>query len=284
MDNELHESRDSKFIPMTSITSRSGEEVINDVFYYTDQIVNISFIGFPERGNWVLVDAGLPDAAPEILSVVEKRFEGRKPSAIMLTHGHFDHVGGLVDLVQKWDVPVYAHELELPYLTGEKSYPVPDATVEGGVLAKISPMYPNEPINLGDNVQVFPEDRSIPGMDDWKWIHTPGHSPGHVSLFRESDRMLLSGDACITVKQDSFYNVFMQNEEIHGPPRYLTTDWQVAWDSVKKLDALQPKVIVPGHGRDMEGEELKKGLRKLATDFDKLAIPDYGHYVDGMEH
>ncbi|MDY0395290.1 MBL fold metallo-hydrolase [Virgibacillus halophilus] len=39
----------------------------------------------------------------------------------MLTHGHFDHVGGLVDLVKEWEVPVYAHSLEFPYLTGKKS-------------------------------------------------------------------------------------------------------------------------------------------------------------------
>src|SRR5699024_901197 len=285
MDNEMHESEDNKFIPMTSITSQMGEEVINDIFYYTDQIVNVSFIGYPKEGEWFLIDAGLPYAAEEIMSVATERFgEGSKPKAIILTHAHFDHVGGLVELVKAWEVPVYAHELELPYLTGEKSYPEPDETVEGGLLAKISPIYPTEPIDLGEAVKALPEDQSVPGLDDWKWIHTPGHSPGHVSFFREKDAMLLSGDAFITVTKDSFAKVFMQTAEINGPRRYLTTDWHAAWDSVKKLAALRPKTAVTGHGIMMEGEELEKGLTKLVEDFEKIAIPDYGRYVDEQEH
>src|SRR5699024_6314002 len=114
------------------------------------------------------------------------------------------------ELLEVWQVPVYAHELELPFLTGEKSYPEPDSTVEGGLLAKISPMYPNDPINIGSAVQALPENEEVPGLKGWRWIHTPGHSPGQVSLFRESDGVLIAGDAFITVRQDSFYNVLLQ--------------------------------------------------------------------------
>ncbi|WP_164670894.1 MBL fold metallo-hydrolase [Virgibacillus doumboii] len=281
MNEELHESKDNKPIPMTSITSGLGQEVINDVYYYTDQIVNLCFIGFPKEGEWVLIDAGLPNAAKEIRSTAEERFgKDNKPSAIILTHGHFDHVGGLVELVEEWDVPVYAHELELPFLTGEKSYPRPDASVEGGMLAKISGMYPNEPINLGNKIKPLPDDNRIPGLDDWKWIHTPGHSPGHISIFRENDSILLSGDAFITVRQDKMYNVLMQSEEVNGPPRYLTTDWQAAKESVEKLAALQPDTVIPGHGSPMQGDKLTKGLKKLVEKFDQLAVPDYGRFVD----
>ncbi|MFD1361177.1 MBL fold metallo-hydrolase [Lentibacillus salinarum] len=284
MDQEMHEPKDNKFIPMTSITSGSGREVINDVYYYTDQIANVMFVGYPKQGEWVLIDAGLPGAADEIRSEAAERFgENSRPSAIILTHGHFDHVGGLVELVKAWDVPVYSHELEIPYLTGEKSYPEPDMSVEGGVLAKISGMYPNEPVDLGDAVKPLPEDHTVPGMADWEWIHTPGHSPGHVSFYREKDSLLLSGDAFITVRQDSFYNVMMQNDEVNGPPRYLTTDWDAAKKSVEKLEALKPGLVVPGHGTAMEGEELTEGLRHLVQTFDQTAVPDYGRFVDG-EH
>ncbi|ASK61426.1 MBL fold metallo-hydrolase [Virgibacillus phasianinus] len=270
-----------RFMPMTSITSGTGIQVRNDVYYYTDQIVNICFIGTPGIGDWILIDAGMPKAASEIKSVAVDRF-GResKPAAIILTHGHFDHVGGLMDLVEEWEVPVFAHELEIPFLTGEKSYPEPDPTVEGGLVAKASRLFPNEPIDLGNSVQALPADGSVPGLEDWKWIHTPGHSPGHVSFFREEDTALISGDACITVKQDSFYNVLMQSPELNGPPRYLTTDWDAAWDSVKKLAALKPSLIVSGHGPTMEDEELINGLEELVENFGKVAIPDYGKYVD----
>ncbi|ASN07188.1 MBL fold metallo-hydrolase [Virgibacillus necropolis] len=287
MDKQLNddniENSMLRFMPMTSITSGTGTQVRNDVYYYTDQIVNICFIGTPGVGEWVLVDAGMPKAAPEIKSVVLDRF-GResKPAAIILTHGHFDHVGGLVDLVEEWEVPVYAHESEIPFLTGEKSYPEPDPTVEGGLVAKASKLFPNEPINLGNSVKPLPADGSIPapGLEDWKWIHTPGHAPGHVSFFREEDRTLISGDACITVKQDSFYNVLMQSPELNGPPRYLTTDWQAAKESVEKIASLNPSVIVPGHGSAIEGEKLKSGLKQLVENFEQVAVPDYGKYVD----
>ncbi|AIF42307.1 MBL fold metallo-hydrolase [Virgibacillus sp. SK37] len=282
MDQESNIREHKNFIPMTSITSGGGIQVKSDVYYYTDQIANFCFIGYPEKGDWVLVDAGLPNAAPEIKSVVVDRFgRGSKPSAIILTHGHFDHVGGLADLIDEWEVPVYAHQLELPYLQGQKNYPQPDTSVEGGLLAKISSIYPNEAINLGDAVQPLPDDHSVPGLDDWTWIHTPGHSPGHVSFYRESDSLLLSGDAFITVRQDSFYKVLMQQEEVNGPPRYLTTDWQAAKASVEKLAALKPETVISGHGIVMKGEKLAAGLEKLVNNFDKMAVPDYGKFVDG---
>ena len=225
MDKHLHQSSDYKYIPMTSVKSRTGVEVADDVYYYTDQIVNICFIGQPNSSEWILIDTGLPFSAKEIIEIANKRFgQDSRPSAIILTHGHFDHVGGVIDLVKAWEVPVYIHELELPYVTGEQAYPMPDATVEGGLLAKISPMYPNEPINLGGYVKALPGDQTVPGLPQWRWLHTPGHSPGHISLFRESDSLLLSADAFITVKQDSFYNVLLQIPEVNGPPRYLTTD------------------------------------------------------------
>jgi glyoxylase-like metal-dependent hydrolase (beta-lactamase superfamily II) len=116
-------------------------------------------------------------------------------------------------------------------------------------------------------------------LQGWTWIHTPGHSPGQVALYRESDGTLISADAFITVRQDSFYKVLIQKEEINGPPRYFTIDWKAAWDSVKNLEALQPELVVPGHGQFMEGEELRKGLKNLVENFEKLAIPDYGKYV-----
>ncbi len=116
-------------------------------------------------------------------------------------------------------------------------------------------------------------------MSEWKWIHTPGHSDGHISLFREKDRTLIAGDAFITVKQDSLAKVLVQEREVNGPPRYLTTDWQLAKKSVEKLAALHPRVAVTGHGLPMEGEELEQGLTKLVNEFDTIAVPDYGKFV-----
>ncbi|WP_461180443.1 MBL fold metallo-hydrolase [Virgibacillus kimchii] len=281
MDQERKQRGHDTFIPMTSVNSGTGREVTKDVYYYTDQIANIIFIGEP-NGKWVLVDAGMPHAGAEIKEMANERFgKGSRPEAIILTHGHFDHVGGLADLMDEWDVTIYAHEMELPYLQGKEDYPEPDMSVEGGMLAKISGLYPNEAINLGSRVKALPDDHSVPGLDGWEWMHTPGHTPGHVSFYRRKDSLLISGDAFVTVRQDSFYNVLTQEKEVNGPPRYLTTDWQLAYKSLRALEAIRPQVVVPGHGEAMEGEDLTEGLRRLADNFQSLAVPDHGRYVDG---
>ncbi|MHA6252824.1 MBL fold metallo-hydrolase [Oceanobacillus sp. CAU 1775] len=283
MENEMDDSMENEFLPMFSVNSGMGLEVLPDLYCYTNQIVNICVVG-DKADDWVLIDAGMPESAEEILKAVEERFgENSKPKAIILTHGHFDHVGSVVELVKKWGVKVYAHEAELPFLTGKQSYPKPDGSVEGGLVAKMSPIFPNEPVDLGSNVEALPSDGSIPHLPEWKWLHTPGHSPGHVSLFREKDRTLIAGDAFVTVKQESLYKVMTQQIEINGPPRYLTTDWKAAWDSVKKLAALNPRVAVTGHGQPLQAEMLSDGLEQLAMDFERVAIPDYGRFVDG-EH
>ncbi|WP_082347214.1 MBL fold metallo-hydrolase [Bacillus sp. FJAT-18017] len=274
---------EKKIIPMTSISSGIGEQVTDDLYYFPIQIVNVVFYGLPGKGNdWVLIDAGMPRSADTIINEAEERFgKDNPPKALILTHGHFDHVGAIVELIEKWNMPVFAHPLEQPFLTGQQDYPEPDPTVEGGMLAKISPYYPNEAIVLDRNLELLPGDGIVPFMEGWKWIHTPGHTQGHVSLFRESDRSLIAGDAFVTVRQDSLYKVFTQEMEITGPPRYLTTDWAAAKASVQALEALKPKVAITGHGRPVKGEELLVGLRNLADQFDSIAVPDYGKYVDG---
>src|SRR5699024_9845445 len=149
MTDKMHYGEDYKYVPATSIASGSGIEVLPDLFQYTVQIVNIHMVGRPDSEDFVLIDAGMPRSADMIMGAVEEQFgESRKPNAIILTHGHFDHVGALIELIDEWNVPVYAHELEIPYLTGEKKYPEPDSTVEGGLVAKMSPYFPNDPINL----------------------------------------------------------------------------------------------------------------------------------------
>ncbi|SER64913.1 Glyoxylase, beta-lactamase superfamily II [Gracilibacillus ureilyticus] len=281
MGKEMNYGEDYKSIPATSISSGMGISVLPDLYCHTIQIVNIHLVGDPETGDFVLVDAGMPDSADEIISVIEERFgKESRPKAIILTHGHFDHVGSIIELINHYNIPVYAHELELPFLTGVKRYPEPDSTVEGGMVAKMSKMFPNEPINLGNNVEMLPADGSIPHMPGFKWIHTPGHTPGHVSLFREMDGALIVGDAFVTVKQDELYKVITQKQEINGPPRYLTTDWHAAKESVKKLAALRPQAAVTGHGLPMTGETLSESLDKLVRDFDKIAVPDHGKYIN----
>ncbi len=242
-------------------------------------IANVILLGSPGASQWMLIDAGVKGYAEHIIQAAEERYGSRKPTSILLTHGHFDHVGSLPALLKHWDVPVYAHNAELPYLQGKEDYPPGDPTVGGGLLAGIAPLYPHKAIDLGDRVNALPGDGSIPDLSEWRWIHTPGHTPGHISLFRERDRALIAGDAFITVKQESALAVLTQELDIHGPPTYFTPDWDHARESVRRLQALHPAYAFTGHGKPVEGQTLEQGLTRLALDFDRLAIPEHGRYV-----
>ncbi|WP_433946513.1 MBL fold metallo-hydrolase [Paenibacillus sp. SN-8-1] len=255
------------------------ESVTSDITFVRSLIANVCFVGDPSRGDWVLIDTGLESVVDALEREAIERY-GRSPKAIILTHGHFDHVGGAITLSDRLQAPVYAHPLELPFLTGKQDYPPGDPSVGGGLMAGISPIYPHKAIDMGDRIHSLPQGGSVPYLPDWRWIHTPGHSPGHISLYRDSDRTLIAGDAFITVKQESALSVISQEIEFSGPPAYFTPDWEQAKESVKKLADLKPQRAITGHGRPVSGEQLMRGLSRLAENFDELAVPEHGRYVD----
>lgn len=259
------------------------EELVPDIGRLRIAFVNVYFVGRPLAGGatpWALVDAGLGTGVSQILEVAARRFGAdARPAAIILTHGHFDHVGALESLLAEWEVPVYAHTLEFPFLTGRTDYPPPDPTVGRDLMARMSPLFPERGIDLNSSVQPLPSNGDVPGMPGWRWIHTPGHAPGHVSLFRQSDRLLIAGDAVTTTRQESVFSAMTQPQELNGPPAYFTIDWEKARDSVETIASLQPTFVAAGHGEPMRGDSLPEDLAALARDFDHRARPRRGRYV-----
>ncbi len=222
-----------------------------------------------DDGSWTLIDAGIPiGSASRIKHWANARF-GKAPNALVLTHGHFDHVGAAKELAEEWNVPVYAHTLEFPYLTGKLRYPAPDWKAGGGAMPLIAPMLPRDPIDLGPRLRALPGDGaelSAAELPGWTLVETPGHTPGHVSFFRRSDGTLLVGDAFCTQKAESFFQSnFAHHPELHGPPSYFTSDWEAAKVSVRKLAGLNPTTVAPGHGKPLAGPDVAASLQKLAV-------------------
>lgn len=256
-------------------------------------LVNAFLVGQPhaEDRQWILVDTGTSSTASIIQAAASRFGERSRPAAIVLTHGHFDHVGGLPYLADYWDVPIYCHPLELPYLTGQSAYPPPDPTV-GGAMAALSPLYPRGPFQFGHRVRTLPTDGTVPGAPDWRWVFTPGHSPGHVALFRDADRLLIAGDAFVTVAQEYLTAVVTQFPMVRRPPAYFTPDWQSARRSVEQLADLRPRLAATGHGAPMEGWALTNGLEELIENWDEVAVPEGGRYshepavadLEGVQH
>ena len=262
--------------------------IVNNIFAIApgvwrmkDVFVNVFIIESQQQPGWILLDTGLKSSYAKIKNMIAEVMEpGAAPQAIILTHGHFDHRGALQQLATEWKVPVYCHHMELPYLTGKASYPPPDSTVGGGVMASMAFVYPSGPIDVQEHLQELPEDGTVPSLPDWRWIHTPGHTPGHISLFREKDGVLVAGDAVVTTKQESIFSVMTQKRVVSGPPKYFTPDWGAAARSVKELAALEPNVIASGHGHAMYGDEARKALHKLSRQFWQLGMPNKGRYVN----
>lgn len=270
----------NKIVEILSVLTTKSKEISSDILLLDFTVVNAFLIGKENTDDFILVDTGLENSTNYIIKAIDKRFTSKKPKAIVLTHGHFDHVGSVISLTKKWNIPVYAHKLEIPYLIGEKDYPTPDPNVDEGIVAKISPTFPHTAINIKQWLQPLPDDGLIPEANGWRWIHTPGHTEGHVSLFREIDRVLIAGDIISTTKQESLWHVITQKEQIKGPPAYLTPDWEVARSSVKKLKELNPTLIIPSHGKPMYGEKLDNHLDYLVNHFDEIAKPSQGKYFE----
>lgn len=269
----------NKIVEALSAMTASVEEITSDILILQFTVVNACIVGDAE--GWALVDTGLENSAGFIIETAERRFgKANPPKVIILTHGHFDHVGSVISLAERWDVPVYAHQLEIPYITGKKDYPLADPTVDEGMVAKISTTFPHTSIDLDYRAMPLPADGTVPGMEGWKWIHTPGHTVGHISLFREKDKVLIVGDAFSTVKQESLISVITQKEQISGPPKYLTEDWKAAENSVRHLSNLNPFLIIPSHGKPMKGEELESHMQTLIQNFKEIAVPDHSKFIN----
>jgi glyoxylase-like metal-dependent hydrolase (beta-lactamase superfamily II) len=225
------------------------KRVAPEIGWLPVSFVNVYFVGRP-GDRWVLVDAGLPGRRSQIAAAAEARYgTGARPEAIILTHGHFDHAGSAPALAELWDVPVYAHPLEIPYLTRNSPYPPQDPTL-GGAIAFASRFMPRHAPDLSGVVRPLTNE-AVPGVEGWRWLFTPGHAPGHISLFHDETRTLIAGDAFATMNMDSFIGFVTKRPEISIAGAPFHYDWGASHASVEKLAELRPRYVAAGHGRPM---------------------------------
>ncbi|WP_320669073.1 MBL fold metallo-hydrolase [Patulibacter defluvii] len=177
----------------------------------------------------VLVDAGYRLQAGRVLAAVR----GRVVSRHVLTHAHVDHAGGSRKVVDTLGVPVFGSERDLPSLrSGEATMEVP------GPLRRLSAIYAGfpalpeaQPLAIGSEVG--------PGF---VVLDTPGHTVGHISLWRERDRVLVCGDVINSM------HLLTTRPGIQEPPAVFTPDPARNRESIRALAALEPHVVLVGHG------------------------------------
>ncbi len=254
------------------------QEFVSGISRLPILFVNAYFVDVD--GGWVLVDSGIPGFAGKIREAAQERYGSTPPRAIVLTHGHFDHASNARALAEEWNVPIYAHALEMPYITGQSDYPPHDPTV-GGAIAFLSRAMSGKSMDLGAQLQALPNANSdgeieIPELPGWKILFTPGHSPGHVSLWNQERSTLLAGDAFATADMDSWIGLATQKSELARAGAPFNCDWKATRASVEKLAELRPQAIGAGHGTPQSGADLANDLREFASSF---LPPTHGRYI-----
>ena len=263
------------------------KEIAAGVYWLRTSWANVYLVR--SGASWALIDTGMPKCGRLIQDTAVSLFGDVRPASILLTHFHEDHAGSALVLSRKWSVPIYVHRDELPFVTGTPALLIeppkkPDPPVGGfmlplGVLIMLS----QDPrlvrffsrmterfaskFNLGDAARGYVPGDGVPGLPDWECIPTPGHTPGHVAFFRKSDRVLIAGDACLTVDNDSLWDLLRNKQRIARPPSVATWNWRAAKASVAALAKLDPSVLACGHGIPMTGAGTARDLHAFADHF-----------------
>jgi glyoxylase-like metal-dependent hydrolase (beta-lactamase superfamily II) len=201
-------------------------------------------------GGLVLVDTGLPRRADKLAAAVRATGHGiTDVRTILMTHRHPDHMGSLAELRRRTGAQVVAHRADVPVITGAEPQPL------HSLMMKLTAPFmkaPGAPVDLaldGDGPT------GVPGI---RAIHTPGHTPGHVSfLLDRGPGVLFAGDAAAMAKG-----------RLRTPPKMTTLDMSEARASIGRLAELQFDVAVFGHGPAVSGDAVKK-FREFAGDAPK---------------
>jgi glyoxylase-like metal-dependent hydrolase (beta-lactamase superfamily II) len=176
----------------------------------------------------VLLDAGLGIHGGGIVKAVS----GRPVSTHALTHAHGDHVGGSKKVSDALKVPVWCGADDA------------EAVRAGKVVAasRIQALFNWKPVQVAR--ELVEGDELGPGF---KVLDTPGHSPGHISLWRESDRTLLCGDVFLNM------NFYTTVPALNEPPGLFTVNPDRNRMSARRLAGLEPALVLFGHGAPSRG-------------------------------
>lgn len=191
----------------------------------------------------ILIDTGMPGQFDQIRLEMEKQgVSFDKLKTIIITHQDLDHIGSLPDILKKspHEIKVYAHKLDQPFIEGEahllKSDPARMSTSEWASLPEfLRFIYTNPP--KAKVTHSLDDGQELPIFGGIKIIHTPGHTPGHISLYLKESKALIMGDAMI-----------ISNGILRGPVEQTTLDMEMAKASLKKLLGLDVANVICYHG------------------------------------
>jgi glyoxylase-like metal-dependent hydrolase (beta-lactamase superfamily II) len=199
-----------------------------------------------------LIDAGIPSSGKKLLQAIDA-YGRDKIKAHVLTHAHPDHNGASAFICDTLQIPLWCGEEDV-------------AVMESGD-ATASFANPNHPVArfqrrfwAGAKYQVTRALKEGDWVGEFQVLATPGHSPGHIALWREQDGVLICGDVLVNM------NLMTTIRGLGEPPKLFTSDPAQNRESIVKLANLQPKVVCFGHGAPLTAtQELTEFAKRLST-------------------
>jgi hydroxyacylglutathione hydrolase len=185
----------------------------------------VYFVGAPEN---TLIDAGMPGKADKIISALAQiGVQPLQVKRIIVTHHHWDHVGGLWELKKRTGAEIIAHSRDADYISGKRPRRAP-RRLPGRV------MYAIFGLVGARNVPAVEVDRCVNDGDRigaFVVVHTPGHTPGHICLLRGDS--LFSGDLLQAI-----------SPAFRETPHMLTADVPTSRVSIRKIAGLEFQAIL----------------------------------------
>ncbi|AMV39329.1 MBL fold metallo-hydrolase [Planctomyces sp. SH-PL62] len=178
----------------------------------------------------VLVDAGTRFATGRIL----RQLRGRKIEAHVLTHAHPDHQGASRAVCETFGVPLWCGEADADA-----------AETEGLIMARMPPHWLSRTVGPRWTGPAHPVSRRLREGDDvggFTVLETPGHTAGHISFWRERDRVLVLGDVVANL------HIYLGVAMLREPERVFSLDPAENRRSARRIAALEPRLIAFGHG------------------------------------
>jgi len=187
----------------------------------------------------------------------ERRFftelAGRPLSAHVLTHAHPDHQGATAALCVARDIPLWCGAGDLA--AAESA----DFSAAWGERRR-RPLFRLAARLGGPGQPVARALREGDRVADFEVIETPGHTPGHIALWREADRVVILGDVA------SYRNPLALSPGLREPSRLVTRDPRENRRSIQKIAALRPRLVCFGHGPPLlDGERFVLWAEHLGT-------------------